>query len=204
MRITCDRPLLINILSTIFLLINSIYDYIVNSGINLFRIGLMAITLWGVYFIYNKTFLSKSKISFYLIYGFIVMAMYGGSVLGFYTIIPMYDKILHLASGVIIAIIGYILFLYLNRGDKKEVINPYMGIVFSILVSISAAAVWEIWEFSTDQLFGFMSQNNSLVDTMMDIICGTIMGIIANIPIYLNIKGKKIKFIQKIVDEMKC
>ena len=51
-------------------------------------------------------------------------------------------------------------------------------------------------------LFGFHSQNNSLIDTMMDIICGSIMGIIANIPIYLYIKGKNISFIKKIVMEM--
>ncbi len=203
MKSISNRPLLINILSTIILLINSIYDYTMNGGINLFRIGIMVITLWIVYFIYNKTFLKKSKISFYLIYTFIVMAMYGGSIIGFYTIIPMYDKLLHLISGVIIAIMGYILFLYLNKVDERDIKNQYMGIIFSILVSISAAAVWEIWEFTIDQLFGFLSQNNSLVDTMIDIICGTVMGIITNIPIYLNIKGKRIKFIQKIVDEMK-
>ena len=78
-----------------------------------------------------------------------------------------------------------------------------MAIFFSIAFSIAAAGVWEIWEFSTDQLFGFTSQNNSLIDTMGDIICGTVMGIIANIPIYLHIKGKKIKFVEKIIEEMK-
>ena len=71
------------------------------------------------------------------------------------------------------------------------------------MFSIASAGVWEMWEFSTDQLFGFASQNNSLNDTMWDIICGSIMGIIANIPIYLYIRGMKIKFIENLIQEMK-
>jgi hypothetical protein len=38
---------------------------------------------------------------------------------------------------------------------------------------------------------------------MWDIICGSIMGIISSIPIYLYIKGRKIKYIEKIIEEMK-
>ena len=129
--------------------------------------------------------------------------MYLGSILDFYLIIPFYDKILHLLSGLIIGLIGYILFLHMVNGTDKNNYRKYMPIVFSIIFAIASAAVWEIWEFSTDKLFGFTSQNNSLDDTMWDIICGSLMGIIANIPLYLYIKGKKIKFIEKIVDDMK-
>ena len=89
------------------------------------------------------------------------------------------------------------------NGTDKNNYRKYMPIVFSIIFAIASAAVWEIWEFSTDKLFGFTSQNNSLDDTMWDIICGSLMGVIANIPLYLYIKGKKIKFIEKIVDDMK-
>ena len=128
--------------------------------------------------------------------------MYLGNVFDFYLIIPMYDKILHSISGLIIGFIGYICFLYLNNGEEKGSFKPQMAMVFSIIFSIAAAGIWEIWEFSTDQLFGFTSQNNSLIDTMMDIICGSVMGIIARIPIYLHSKVKNIRFIDKIIDEI--
>ena len=125
--------------------------------------------------------------------------MYLGNVFDFYIIIPMYDKILHLLSGLIIGLIGYILFLHVSNGNIDNSFKRYMPMLFSVIFSIAGAAVWEIWEFSTDQLLGFASQNNSLHDTMWDIICGTIMGIVANVPIYLYyIKGKKIKFIENI------
>ena len=203
MNLNKDKALLINLISMIILLFSLIYNYIFSDGEKTFRIILMAVTLWIMYFLYKKTFLRKSRISFYLIYLFIVGAMYLGSVLDFYLIIPFYDKILHLLSGLIIGIIGYILFLHMVDGEDKSKYRKYMPILFSIMFSIAGAAVWEIWEFSTDKLFGFTSQNNSLDDTMWDIICGTIMGIISNIPIYLHIRGIKIKFIDKIIQDMK-
>lgn len=203
MSLRKDKALRLNLISMIILIFTAVYDFIFRDGEKLFRIGLMAVTLWIMYFVYKKTFLRKSRISFYLIYSFIIGAMYLGNVFDFYIIIPMYDKILHLLSGGIIGMIGYILFLHVSNGNNDGSFKNYMPVLFSIMFSIAGAAVWEIWEFSTDQLFGFMSQNNSLHDTMWDIICGSIMGVIVNIPIYLYIKGMKIKFIENIVKEMK-
>ena len=127
--------------------------------------------------------------------------MFLGNVFDFYTIIPMYDKILHLLSGLIIEMIGYILFLHVSNGSEDNSFKRFMPMLFSIIFSIAAAAVWEIWEFSTDQLFGFASQNNSLNDTMWDIICGSIIGIVSSIPIFLYSKGKKFRYIKKIIED---
>ena len=204
MSLLKDKALRLNVISMIILIVTAVYDFIFRDGEKLFRIGLMAVTLWIMYFIYKKTFLRKSRLSFYLIYSFIFGAMYLGNVFDFYLIIPMYDKMLHLLSGLIIGIIGYMLFMHVSNGIVDGPFKRYMPILFSIIFAIAGAAVWEIWEFSTDQLYGFTSQNNSLHDTMWDIICGTIMGVVANIPIYLYyIKGKNIKFIKKINEDMK-
>lgn len=203
MSLLKDKALGLNLISMVILIITAIYDFIFRGGEKLFRIALMAITLWIMYGVYKKTFLRKTRISFYLIYSFIFGAMYLGNVFDFYLIIPMYDKILHLLSGLILGMIGYILFVHVSNGVTEGSFKRYMPILFSIIFSIAGAAVWEIWEFSTDQLFGFASQNNSLHDTMWDIICGSLMGVIANIPIYLYyIKSKKIKFIENLNKEI--
>ena len=203
MSLLKDKALGLNLISMVILIITAIYDFMFRGGEKLFRIGLMAITLWIMYGVYKKTFLRKTRISFYLIYSFIFGAMYLGNVFDFYLIIPMYDKILHLLSGLILGMIGYILFVHVSNGATEGSFKRYMPILFSIIFSIAGAAVWEIWEFSTDQLFGFASQNNSLNDTMWDIICGSLMGVIANIPIYLYyIKSKKIKFIENLNKEI--
>ena len=202
MTIKENKPLLVNLIYMAVLIITFIYKYAIKDYDELFRIGLAAVTAWIVYFVCKITFLKKSEICFYVILAFTFSAIYVGNVWDLYRIIPIYDKLLHLLSGVIIAIIGFVLFLYLNNGNIKGDFNTYFAVIFSIIFSIAAAGLWEIWEFSTDMLFGFHSQNNSLIDTMMDIICGSIMGIIANIPIYLYIKGKNISFIEKIIDEI--
>ena len=202
MTIKENKPLLVNLIYMAVLIITFIYKYAIKDYDELFRIGLAAVTAWIVYFTCKITFLKKSEICFYVILAFTFSAIYLGNVWDLYRIIPIYDKLLHLLSGVIIAVIGLVLFLYLNNGNIKGDFNTYFVVIFSIIFSIAAAGLWEIWEFSTDMLFGFHSQNNSLIDTMMDIICGSIMGIIANIPIYLYIKGKNISFIEKIIDEI--
>ena len=202
MTIKENKPLLVNLIYMAVLIITFVYKYAIKDYDELFRIGLAAVTAWIVYFVCKITFLKKSEICFYVILAFTFSAIYLGNVWDLYIIIPIYDKLLHLLSGVIIAIIGFVLFLYLNNGNIKGDFNTYFAVIFSIIFSIAAAGLWEIWEFSTDMLFGFHSQNNSLIDTMMDIICGSIMGIIANIPIYLYIKGKNISFIEKIIDEI--
>ena len=63
-----DKALRLNLISMVILVITAIYDFIFRGGEKLFRIGLMAATLWIMYFVYKKTFLRKSRISFYLIF----------------------------------------------------------------------------------------------------------------------------------------
>lgn len=187
---------------TILIILTSIYDVMFRAGVKIPRLILILGTIWGAYILYKKTFINRSIVIYNTILAFIFFAMYMGNVWDFYGVIPKYDKILHLVSGIIIALIGYALFLSLC-GDKNSSIHPLTGVVFSIIFSIAIAGVWEIHEFTTDQIFGLMSQNNSLHDTMWDIICGTIMGLITNIPIYMYSKGKKVKIVEVIAKEYK-
>lgn len=202
MKMSKDKAPIINLFTMVALIITAICDFIFFNGDKLFRVVLMAVTLWLMYFVYKRTFLKKSRVSFYLLFIFIVGSMYLGSIFEFYEIIPMYDKILHLLSGVVASTIGFIIFLHITNGKGMDICKSYAPGLFSIIFAIAAAAVWEIWEFSTDQLFGFLSQNNSLHDTMWDIICGSIIGIVSSIPIFLYSKGKKFRYIKKIIEEM--
>lgn len=196
------KDLLITLGFMILLAITAIYDILTRDSVKLFRIILIGITIWGTYFFLKFTFLKKSKIIYYCILTFIFLSMYLANVWNFYAI-PNYDKYLHLGSGILIALIGYVLFIYLCGDLKKTKINPLAPVIFSIIFSIAGAGIWEMWEFATDLIFGFSAQNGSLYDTMMDIVCGSVMGIITNIPIYLHSKGRNIKFIENILDEIK-
>jgi len=196
-----NKEFIVVAIFTLVLVITSIYDLFARDGEKLFRIGLTFITIVLTYLLYKKSFLKGSKIIYYINIIFIILSMYLASVWNFYSI-PNYDKFLHLLSGAVIAIIGYVLFLYLTTGNSRKEINSLMPMIFVILFATAAAGVWEIWEFTTDSIFGLTAQNNSLTDTMWDIICGTVVGIITSIPIYLHSKGKKIKIIDMIIEDI--
>lgn len=186
----------------VLLILTAVYDVIFRDGIKVARIALIAVTILATLIFCKKSFLKKSSISYFVILGFIFISMYLANVWNWYGI-PNYDKILHTFSGAIIAVVGYVLYIYLFGDDTTGKVKKSAPIVFVIAFSTAAAGVWEIWEFTTDTLFGLCAQNNSLIDTMWDIICGTIMGILTTIPIYFRIKGKKIKVLDYIIEEMK-
>ena len=195
------KEFLIAALFTVVLIITSIYDFFIKDGEKLFRILLTLITVILVYLLYIKSFLKGISLIYYINMIFIFLSMYLASIWNFYSI-PNYDKFLHLLSGAIIAIIGYILFIYLTNDVSRKEMNFLTPVIFVILFATAAAGVWEIWEFTTDSLFGLKAQNNSLNDTMWDIICGTIVGIITAIPIYFNSKGINIKLVNNLIKQV--
>ncbi|MGZ9584371.1 hypothetical protein [Paenibacillus marinisediminis] len=104
---------------------------------------------------------------------FIALTMMIANLFGMYAFIPHLDKIEHLLSGVILFFTGQFI---LNKMAKRKGLSSLPSnivIGFSFFFSVAMAGVWEIYEFTVDHLFGLNSQNGSLTDTMLDIICGT-------------------------------
>lgn len=196
-----NKELLVALAFTIVLIISLIYKVAIGDYEKIFRIGLTFITVVLTYLLYKKSFLKGSSVIYYINILFIFLSMYLASVWDFYGI-PNYDKFLHLLSGAVIALIGYVLFLYLTTENSRKEINPFTAVIFVIIFSTAIAGAWEIWEFTTDALFGLNAQNNSLVDTMWDIISGSLVGIITSIPIYMHSKGNKIKIINMIIENI--
>ncbi|WP_232698478.1 hypothetical protein [Brevibacillus daliensis] len=120
---------------------------------------------------------------------FITITMLLANLFNMYDVIPHLDKIEHLLSGVILFFVGQFIFEKITRKHQMITIPRSLMIWFSLLFAIAMAGLWEVYEFSTDKLFGLTSQNNSLVDTMLDIICGTVGAIGA--VLFLVFKDKK-------------
>lgn len=193
-----------DLITGIFLLILIITlgcDYLLYNGEKIHRIILTICTVLVIYFIFNKTFIKKSKFTYYCIIAFVFSSMYVGNILEIYKGIPFYDKVLHLISGILIGFIGFIIFIDFNKDNMKN-INKGFVLIFIMSFSIALAGIWEIWEFTTDQLFGFNSQNASLIDTMLDIICGTIGGIISLVPVMFYLRNKKNKFVELMLKDI--
>ena len=76
--------------------------------------------------------------------------------------------------------------LLLYRGEKIEA-HPKILALLAFLIAIAIGAIWEIFEFTMDQAFGFNMQKNGLHDTMWDLIVDAIGGAIASFAGYFYI-----------------
>lgn len=194
------QPDYITMLFFIITLITGIYFYFDNSASKVIKAILLIICIIVTKIIFTNTFLKNSKIGYY---GFIVFeffSIYLANLFDFYSI-DYYDKFLHFTSGIFLYIFGVIILVNLKKENdyKKE----HMFWLFPLFFSIAMAGVWEIWEFTTDNLFGLNAQNNSLFDTMTDIICGTLGAVFTNVLAIMSQKGKKISIITRIIEESK-
>ncbi|GKU77293.1 hypothetical protein [Paenibacillus sp. L3-i20] len=105
---------------------------------------------------------------------FIVITMMLANLFNLYAVIPYLDKIEHLMSGFILFFVGQFLLSKMVKRNGLSSLPSNIFIWFSFYFSVAMAGVWEIYEFTVDHIFGLVSQNGSLTDTMIDIICGTV------------------------------
>lgn len=131
------------------------------------------VTIFAFFFIDRKFKLFSFK-TFTFILIFTLLSQLAGR-LGAYEKIKYWDKFLHFISGFILSLTGRDIY-YTFKGEKE---NKKLLKLFSLFFSISGAAFWEIFEFNSDLIFKTHAQNNSLLDTMTDIILGTLSALIS-------------------------
>lgn len=87
-----------------------------------------------------------------------------GAVYNFYYYTTWWDDLLHIMAGTVFAVVGAYLATTLNKGNKTSYL---MAAVFGVLVSISIAVVWEIYEYSSDVFLGSDMQADTIIDTVI-------------------------------------
>ncbi len=136
----------------------------------------------------------------FLIQSFIFMTLFMGKMYRYYSIWPLWDFFLHWLSGVILGFFALTALKSLAGRKVYPLLPPALVSVFIFLFSVTGATLWEFWEFAGDQLFGFDSQLFSLVDTMSDMISGSIGALIVAFMGYLFIKKGSFKFLDGFVN----
>ncbi|GAA3638011.1 hypothetical protein GCM10022200_21760 [Microbacterium awajiense] len=108
---------------------------------------------------------------------FIVAGPFMGSALHVYGWIPDWDTLVHFDSGVMLAWLGM---LGVRRVEEHlgVALPVWFGLTVIQLTPMAFAAAWEICEFASDALLATTSQNG-LEDTMLDIVAGTLGGLLA-------------------------
>lgn len=112
---------------------------------------------------------------------FVFASLFLGEVHGFYQRFWWWDIALHISSGLLLGIFGFLLVYVLNENSRIHVyLQIHFVALFAFLFAVAMGAMWEIFEFGMDQIFGLDMQKSmagdpsGLTDTMWDLIVDTL------------------------------
>jgi hypothetical protein len=104
-----------------------------------------------------------------LIIIFIYASLFLGELRDYYVLYWWWDILLHTSSGIGLGFVGFIIMYSLYR--KKVIASkPIWIAIFSFCFALALGTLWEIFEFSMDQIFKTSMQKSGIIDTMWDLI----------------------------------
>ena len=129
---------------------------------------------------------------------FIFAALFLGDIHGYYEQFWWWDVLLHVGSGFLLGILGFLLVYVLNQHERIEFhMKPGFVALFSFAFAVMMGAVWEILEFGMDSLFGLNMQSTGLVDTMWDLIVDAVGGLVIAVTGYFYLRSGSGFFVQR-------
>jgi len=112
---------------------------------------------------------------------FVFASLYLGERRDYYARFWWWDLALHATSGGLLGILGFLLVYILNANPRIALqMRPSFLALFAFSFSLAIGALWEIFEFGMDQIFGMNMQKpmlndpSGLTDTMWDLIVDAI------------------------------
>ena len=130
---------------------------------------------------------------------FIYLSLFLGEVGGYYHVYWWWDLMLHLASGFIAGIFGFVLVYVLNEHDEIGMqLKPGFVAFFAFLFSLGFGVMWELFEFSMDEVFDMNMTKTGLDDSMQDLFVALIGAFVISMTGYGYLKRKnKAGFFEK-------
>ncbi|WP_212523972.1 hypothetical protein [Actibacterium sp. MT2.3-13A] len=135
-----------------------------------------------------------------LITVFVFSTIFLGEVFDFYERYWWWDVLLHGGSAVAFGLIGLLFVLFLFEGDRYAA-PPWALAMIAFTFAVSIGAVWEVFEFAMDQLFGLNMQKSGLTDTMWDLIVDMAGGLLGSVAGFLYLKGREIGLSSRMLRE---
>ncbi|MEL6959122.1 MAG: hypothetical protein AAGL89_09255 [Pseudomonadota bacterium] len=121
---------------------------------------------------------------------FIFATLFLGEVADFYERFWWWDVTLHFASALSFGAMAFLFIFMLFEGDRYAA-PAWALAMLAFCVGLSIGALWEVFEFGMDQIFGMNMQKSGLVDTMWDLIVDTVGAGIGAFSGYLYLKGRQ-------------
>lgn len=126
---------------------------------------------------YTKYKMSPRDIFIYLVFLFLLQFL--GGIANFYRMISWYDLFAHFLSGIFTIYVAYFILVRAEFDYRK--LDSIICFLYFLGVVFLVAGLWEIMEFSFDQLLHINLQHNletGVRDTMGDMIVASLGGII--------------------------
>lgn len=174
----------------IFLMVAVIGSLIVGNFLNV-GIALVALFITFIPQIIERRFGIHYPTEFEIaIMVFIYLSLILGSVGKFYDLFPWWDTMLHTISGILFGLLGFSLVYHLNRSSWEKIrLSRAFIALFAFCFALSLGAIWEIYEYLVDSLFGWNMQRSGLPDTMSDLILDALGAGIVSSAGYVYLKG---------------
>jgi len=131
---------------------------------------------------------------------FLFATLFLGEVGDFYNRYWWWDVALHTGSAIGFGLIGFILIFMIFEGNRVAA-PPIAIAAFSFAFALSIGAMWEVFEFAMDQIFGLNMQKSGLHDTMWDLIVdmfGAGLGAMAG---YAYLKRRRFGWLSFLIDK---
>ena len=96
-----------------------------------------------------------------LIYIFIIGTEVLGEIHNLYNKVWYYDDIMHTLSSFIVAALSIYILNKITKDNNKKLV-----VVFSLLLSMAVAAIWEITEFTIDNVFNKDMQKDTVINNI--------------------------------------
>lgn len=112
---------------------------------------------------------------------FLFATLFLGEVRDYYLWLWWWDLALHGSAGLLLGLFGFLVVYMLNANDTVDFrMRPSFVALFAFAFSLALGALWEIFEFGMDQVFGLDMQKqrpgdpSGLTDTMYDLMVDTL------------------------------
>lgn len=138
---------------------------------------------------------------------FVFAALFLGEFRSFYERFWWWDIALHATSGLMLGILGFLLVYVLNESKRIDLhMRPGFVALFAFVFAVAGGALWEIFEFTVDQLFGTTMQKpmlgdpSGLTDTMWDLIVDALGALVISAFAWWHMKRNRSSFVDTWID----
>jgi hypothetical protein len=134
----------------------------------------------------------------WLALAFVFASLFLGEIRDYYGRFWWWDLLLHMTSGGLLGVFGFLLVFVLNANPRVDLqMRPGFVAIFAFCFAVTIGALWEIFEFAMDGFFGASMQKpmlddpSGLTDTMWDLIVDAVGALLVSIVGYRSIRDKR-------------